>query len=325
MPRTPLRQASSSSSPPNSSPLNPNYKYNNPPSQRRASFKTQFQIQSRYTRPPQQRVHVSVNPSALSTSDDTPQKALWRERFRRKCAERSERDRAKFKSAKRHSGGMSSPSDSAFDEDADMETEGLDDMDDDLYRRLMISDSQRRARISFTHAMVSSVDPDMENFEELVREFAGPSKYRSESPPPDIDLSDSEPDYPPDAYNNVPFDGSSEMDVDMGMDMSSPPASPKTPFNVLPSSQFLSLLLASPCPFCHAPFSLHHHDESGQPAVLCAICSNVLRLGDAPASWLSVHPSPLPGHNPLAVLDLSLPDSVVVLCSEDACPWGVAL
>ena len=317
MPSTPLRRApSSSSSPPNSSPLNPNYKYHNPPSQRRASLKTQFQTQSRYIQLPQQRVHLPINPVAQLNSEETPQKVLWRERFRQKCAERSERDRVKFKSAKKRASGMSSPSDSAFDDDADMEADGLDEMDDDvhdclrghervfrllirvllqLYRRLVIYESQKRARISFAQAMVSSMDPDMENFEELVHEFTGPSKYRPEFPQPDIDLSDSELDYPPETYADTPFETSSDMDVDVdvGMDMSSSPASPRKPSEIHPHSRFVSLLLASPCPYCCAPFSLHGHNENGQPAVLCALCTNTLLLGDAPESWFSAHPSSL--------------------------------
>lgn len=139
MPVTPFKrdqQQSSSparSSPLRSSPLNPQYRLNNPPSQRRASSSNHFHVQSRYVRPT---ANVTGSGSTLgaSSSDQNPQKALWRERFRQKCAERVERDRAKYQTATRQRSGTSlGLSDGDMSSEGDeMDVEDGDAMDDSV-------------------------------------------------------------------------------------------------------------------------------------------------------------------------------------------------
>jgi hypothetical protein len=123
-----------SSSPLRSSPLNPNYHLKNPPSQRRASASNQFLVQSRYTRPANKN-STFFGGIIASGAEPPPQKAVWRERFRQKCAERSERDRAKYRDAKRTqsedglSGTGSSRCDALGD---DMDMDEGDAMDDSV-------------------------------------------------------------------------------------------------------------------------------------------------------------------------------------------------
>lgn len=135
-PTTPSRRASTqhSSSPLRSSPLNPSYRLANPPSQRRASLHNQFQSQSRYTRPV---ASTSAYNNDIFASDpqENPKNAVWRESFRRKVAERAERDRVDFRNSKRAQAGSGRPGSSEVDsletDDTDME---IGDMLDDEVR-----------------------------------------------------------------------------------------------------------------------------------------------------------------------------------------------
>lgn len=128
------------SSPLRSSPLNPNYRSNNPPSHRRASCSNQFVTQSRYLRPVN-RGSLSVGNIMASGTEAPPQKAVWRERFRQKCAERAERDRAKYRDARRSLSGDGilgagfSPCNSLSD---DMDMDEGDAMDDSVSKRVLI-------------------------------------------------------------------------------------------------------------------------------------------------------------------------------------------
>ena len=138
-PRTPFTRttrAESSSSPTRSSPLNPDYKQNNPPSQRRGSYKNQFQTSSRYTRSSKLPTSILPSPalsfdnSASGSSTDSAQKALWREKFLQRCAERVEKDKNKFKDGKRSAGGFSR--DLGKDEEDDMDTDEFDGLDNEV-------------------------------------------------------------------------------------------------------------------------------------------------------------------------------------------------
>ena len=144
----------SSSSPLRSSPLNPNYHLNNPPSQRRASSSSQFTVQSRYIRPVNKR-STFVGGIIASEAEPPPQKAIWRERFRQKCAERAGRDRAKYRDAKRSqsSDGLPGSGSSRYDApDGDMEVEEGDVMDDSVSKttRSRYTRSERVFVSSFT-------------------------------------------------------------------------------------------------------------------------------------------------------------------------------
>lgn len=134
--RRPLQSPSSpsSSSPLRSSPLNPNYRLSNPPSERRASSSSQFHVQSRYIRPVN-KSPIPVGGIITSGAEAPPQKAIWRQRFRQKCAERAERDRAKYRDAMRlRSGdGMSgAESSQCSDPNDDMDMDEGDAMDDSV-------------------------------------------------------------------------------------------------------------------------------------------------------------------------------------------------
>ena len=86
------------------------------------------------------------------------------------------------------------------------------------------------------------------------------------------------------------------MDVEMGAEasssaFSSPTASPTRTraMNLPPTSSFTGMLLGSPCPSCHAPYSLHVDDEVQEAALVCAVCANSFRLGNSQASWNQYH------------------------------------
>jgi hypothetical protein len=133
-PETPNGRAGirQSSSPVRSSPLNPNYRLNNPPSQRRASLHNHLHTQSRYTRPVAPN-HGLQNDLFSTEASEDPKKAVWREAFRRKCAERAQRDRVDYRVSKRIQAGSDRPEESdalghVVDEDQDTEYgEGMED------------------------------------------------------------------------------------------------------------------------------------------------------------------------------------------------------
>lgn len=136
----------------------------------------------------------------------------------------------------------------------------------------------------------------MEGFDEYERHFAGTSEQREPSPPPDFYSDDVDISFPddyaaPDDANHDHYRSSEPPDTDM--DFSSPPASPtQKPQHLHAAPQdasFVGMLLASPCPFCHAPYSLHVDDEMGHLGLVCAVCTNAFLLADANESWASMH------------------------------------
>jgi len=158
-------------------------------------------------------------------------------------------------------------------------------------------------RVSFAHAVGSSLDPGMDDFEEYERHFAGEPLPHEPSPPPDIFSEveapvDVEIQYPAafDAVSVDDGDWSEPPDADTDMAFSSPPASPIKPhYNLVADDRvgsFVDSLLASPCPHCHAPFSLHLENETGEPGMMCAVCTNSFPLGESESSWATAHPAP---------------------------------
>lgn len=169
-----------------------------------------------------------------------------------------------------------------------------------------MASERRRAnhaqKVSYAYAVGSSLDPDMEGFEEYEQHFAGggPS-LREMSPPPDIYFDDDieaaiHLHMPSDPDARTPEESWSEpQDIDIEMPFSSPPPSPTPNIQSLPPKQapsFVDMLLAANCPFCHAPFSLYL--EMGQAATTCAVCTSSFRLGDTPNTWAHVHSTPSP-------------------------------
>ncbi|KAF8318634.1 hypothetical protein DL93DRAFT_317905 [Clavulina sp. PMI_390] len=340
LPSTPSNRASradlssaSSSSPIRSSPLNPSYRNNNPPSQRRASAQNHFQTQSRYVRySPSSSHHGSARMSA-----EDAQKAFLREKFQKKCAARAERDRARALDTARSRGSSSGDHTRGLMSD-DMETDDneADGMDDPLYAIHMANERKREAyrqKLSFELAVGSSIDPDMEDFEEYENHFVGgDSTPRGPSPSPE-DSDDYEFALPSDA---IPSDldaapsseaWSESQDADIDMPLSSPLGSPSLQHASLPidDHSFIGLLLSSTCPYCSAPFSLYVDDMDGYRTMTCAPCTNSFPLGDAPESWAAAHPFADPSHIPLIMVDDMVSDQVLAMCSDDDCPWGVSL
>lgn len=335
-PATPLKRepqqlsSPSRSSPLRSSPLNPEYRHSNPPSHRRASANNHFHVQSRYIRPSTGSSTIP-SPFGASGSDSNPQKALWREQFRKKCADRAQRDREKHRNATRAKGSAAGFGDSSegdlddFDLDDD---EGVDDpvsvlspccltsggscwtcVSDEgrffpscqLYGLLAKEERRKfnyRQKVSYQYAVGSSIDPAMEDFDEYERHFAEDNTMAQaeEEIPDDIDVEISLPDdYAP---SESAYEGDSQLN-DMDFEFSSPPASPSSSRQV-PASKvrednlpFVSALLASPCPYCRAPFSLHASREAEQPALECAVCQNSFFLRSSADSWAHSHPTPL--------------------------------
>lgn len=113
--------------------LNPSYRLANPPSQRRATSHNQFQSQPRYTRPPAAKSAYNTDIFAADPQEN-PKNAVWRESFRRKVAERAERDRVDFRNSKRAQGGSARPGSSEGDsiDTDDVEMEVGDMMDDEV-------------------------------------------------------------------------------------------------------------------------------------------------------------------------------------------------
>lgn len=179
-------------------------------------------------------------------------------------------------------------------------------------------DERRRARyaqrVSFQQAVGSSLDPDMDGFEEYERHFtnttaagATPQYYEEEEydVPPD---SEQEVEFA--MLNNIPSDSplerhpNDDTDVDIEMPLSSPPPSPRPTHlpslstSMMADSSFTSLLLECPCPSCSAPYSLYldavQMNDQPTQSMTCAVCTEAFHLGNAQQSWEAVHPAPIP-------------------------------
>ncbi|KAF8325819.1 uncharacterized protein EI90DRAFT_3071831 [Cantharellus anzutake] len=317
-PSTPIRCSSSStpSSPLPSSPLNPFYRQHNPPSQRRPSLKSGYQTR--------------LSGPTLSGVPEDPQKALWREKLRQQFLQRTERDRQKYRESKRTSSTQRSCDDATFGAAMDeMDSDEIDPDDYEMYRLMNINERRREEhalRAQFARTVGSSLDPNMDNFEEIERFLTGP---------PPIELEEQ---FPASRFEPIPseFDiGDDEVSLvdpvamDIAMDLSSPPASSPPNYDCsLPTKEedtsFQSLILDCPCPFCNAPYALHFHDDAEKSNFECAVCNNGFLLASARLSWDSFHPNPSPAHTPVLIVDPALAEGVVALCSDDSCQWGCA-
>ncbi|EGO03338.1 hypothetical protein SERLA73DRAFT_174788 [Serpula lacrymans var. lacrymans S7.3] len=100
------------------------------------------------------------------TTPEDPQRSFLRERFKVRCFERAQRQRERVVQGKRRSSDASSD---LLDEGGmDCEEEEEDDMvmQDELFRRIMSNANHKRRhsyRLSYSHDVGSSFDPDMED------------------------------------------------------------------------------------------------------------------------------------------------------------------
>ena len=144
-------------------------------------------------------------------------------------------------------------------------------------------------RAQFARTVGSSLDPDMENFEEIERFLAGPPSNEAGPSSPPAGTFDSIPSEFG-TGEEVFFEDVDPMDV--AMDLSSPPTSPSPEDHLLLNEadvSFQSLILDCPCPFCDAPYALHFHKHGEKSNFECAVCNNGFLLGDALSSWDSIH------------------------------------
>ncbi|TCD68753.1 hypothetical protein EIP91_009899 [Steccherinum ochraceum] len=126
---------------------------------------------------------VASSPTSDGSAQEAPRKAILRERFKAKCLERAQKDRARRVSSKR---GLSS--DASSDEvDADMddgEEENDDEyLNDELFSRVMQSVNKKQKhqyKVSYQHDVGSSFDPDLEDVVEWEEELKVPQPINTE-------------------------------------------------------------------------------------------------------------------------------------------------
>ncbi|KAH8097075.1 hypothetical protein BXZ70DRAFT_944181 [Cristinia sonorae] len=131
-------------------------------------------VRNRY---PQRNV-ASSSRAAVPASDgmEIPRKAVLRERFKAKCVERAQKDRARRVSGKR---GLSSDA-SSDGIDADMECGDDDDdefLNDELFSRIMKTVNHKQKyqyKLSYQHDVGSSFDPELEDVDEWENELQAP-------------------------------------------------------------------------------------------------------------------------------------------------------
>ncbi|KAH9942822.1 hypothetical protein B0H21DRAFT_749561 [Amylocystis lapponica] len=119
---------------------------------------------------------------------EPPRKAVLRERFKAKCIERAQRDRERRISGKRYvlSDGSSDGLEDVMDEDEDDESF----INDELFRRIVSSTKRKRQhnyRLSYSHDVGSSFDPDMEDVDEWEMDLRAPRTRTLNTMPGDLD------------------------------------------------------------------------------------------------------------------------------------------
>lgn len=104
---------------------------------------------------------------------EPPQKALWRDKLRQQVERRAKRDRQRMyeraRSEEASSDGGSSDGDLEMEED-------LDDLDDELYRRIMVEERRKLAHqsnVAYETTFGESDDIHMEDIEQVERQFTG--------------------------------------------------------------------------------------------------------------------------------------------------------
>ncbi|KAI9459149.1 hypothetical protein BJY52DRAFT_1416187 [Lactarius psammicola] len=130
--------------------------------------------------------------TAVSEESENPRDALLRGRLRERCARRAQQARTKRVETERRKNALSSDG-----EDVDMDSDEENDEDtvlnDELFRRIIASASQKRRysyRLSFQNEVGSSIDPDMEDIAAWERSLQGgdsPVIDESDLPPSEFD------------------------------------------------------------------------------------------------------------------------------------------
>ncbi|KAH9171092.1 hypothetical protein EDB89DRAFT_1194602 [Lactarius sanguifluus] len=159
-PRTP--SSSSTFRPHTSSPLSESFS----PSPSAASLQSRRVAQYKSIATPTRRVSTALfSSTAVSGESESTRDALLRGRLKERCARQAQQARTKRVEVERRKSALSSDG-----EDVDMDSDEEDDEDtalnDELFRRIIASASQKHRysyRLSFQNEVGSSIDPDMED------------------------------------------------------------------------------------------------------------------------------------------------------------------
>ncbi|KAN0136836.1 hypothetical protein V8E53_005277 [Lactarius tabidus] len=128
--------------------------------------------------------------TAVSGESDNPRDSLLRGRLKERCARRAQQARTKRVEMERRKSALSSDC-----EDVDMDSDEEDNEDtalnDELFRRIIASASQKHRysyRLSFQNEVGSSIDPDLEDIAAWERSLQDPPVvYESDLPPSEFD------------------------------------------------------------------------------------------------------------------------------------------
>ncbi|KAH8993595.1 hypothetical protein EDB86DRAFT_1338044 [Lactarius hatsudake] len=130
--------------------------------------------------------------TAVSGESENTRDALLRGRLKERCARQAQQARTKRVEMERRNSALSSDG-----EDVDMDSDEEDDEDtalnDELFRRIIASASQKHRysyRLSFQNEVGSSIDPDMEDIAAWERSLQGdgsPVVYEPDLPPSEFD------------------------------------------------------------------------------------------------------------------------------------------
>jgi len=130
--------------------------------------------------------------TAVPGESDNPHASLLRGRLKERCARRAQQARTKRVEMERRKSALSSDC-----EDVDMDSDEENDEDmalnDELFRRIIASASQKHRysyRLSFQNEVGSSIDPDLEDIASWERSLQGegsPVVYESDLPPSEFD------------------------------------------------------------------------------------------------------------------------------------------
>ncbi|KAH9063252.1 hypothetical protein EDB87DRAFT_1575644 [Lactarius vividus] len=129
--------------------------------------------------------------TAVSGESENTRDTLLRGRLKERCARQAQQARTKRVETERRKSALSSDG-----EDVDMDSDEEDDEDtalnDELFRRIIASASQKHRysyRLSFQNEVGSSIDPDMEDIAAWERSLqdGSPVVYESDLPPSEFD------------------------------------------------------------------------------------------------------------------------------------------
>ncbi|KAG8769062.1 hypothetical protein FRC15_004798 [Serendipita sp. 397] len=105
---------------------------------------------------------------------EPPQRALWRDKLRLQVEKRAKRDRERMYERGR---SEEASSEGGGEGDIDMEDENMDDLDDELYRRIMLEERRKlyhQSKINYEQQFGDSDDVHMGDVDALEEEFTAP-------------------------------------------------------------------------------------------------------------------------------------------------------